>query len=765
MSIGLPFRRVDAQAKVTGRARYTDDFTMLGMRHAKYVRSTLAHGRVTAIDCSEALALQGVEAVFTWQDVPDICYRTAGHAWNLDESKRDVKDRRLLTDHVRHYGDGVAIVVARDPLTAEKGAALVRVTYEPLPVMTDAHSALAEGAEPIHPGGNLLRQSQIRGGEPEQAIEGAPFRCQGHYETPVVQHCHLESVTCYAYMEQPGHLVVVSSTQIPQIVRSRVAKSLGLPWANVRVVKPYVGGGFGNKQDVLEEPMAAFLSYKLGGVPVKVTLSREECFLASRTRHGFHIDGELGMDQDGRLLGYRLDVLSNTGAYASHGHSIACAGANKISYLYPRSAFGYDARTFYSNLPTAGAMRGYGAPQVVFALECMMDDACTALGLDPLAVRLANVAREGDVNPVNRKTIYSAGLPECLRRGRELFEWDRRRAECQSQTGRVRRGVGVACFSYGSNTYPVGVEIAGARMLLNQDGSVNLQIGATEIGQGSDTVFAQMAAQTLGVPFEQIRVISTQDTDITAYDPGSFASRQSYVAAPAIHEAALQLKARILALASQLCHQEVGSLTLIDGYVVLAGAPDKVLMSVAEVSQNAYYHLSIGGQITSEVSHKTTTNPPSFGCTFVDLSVDLDLCKVTINRIMNLHDAGQILNPVLAEGQVHGGMGMGIGWALFEEMIIDPKSGVVRNPNLLDYKFPTITDLPPLECDFVQTYEPQSVYGHKSLGEPPIISPAPAIRNAILMATGVAINTLPITPKSLYRAFVRAALIEEAPHV
>ncbi|MFM5331998.1 xanthine dehydrogenase molybdenum-binding subunit XdhA [Aeromonas veronii] len=763
MSIGLPLKRVDAEAKVTGSARYTDDNIMLGMRHAKYVRSNIAHGKVLAIDATEALSLHGVEAVFTHEDVPTTCFRTAGHAWSLDEAKRDVKDRRLLTDHVRHFGDGVAIVVARDPLVAEKAAALVKVTYEPLPVMTDAESALADGAYPIHPSGNLLRQSQLRANDPAQAIAAADLQFQGHYRTPVVQHCHLETVTCYAYMDQPDHIIVVSSTQIPQIVRSRVAKSLGLPWSSVRVIKPYMGGGFGNKQDVLEEPMAAFLSYKLGGVPVKVTLSREECFFASRTRHGFAIDGKMGLNRDGTLKGYQLDVLSNTGGYASHGHSIASAGGNKISYLYPRSAFGYDAKTFYSNLPTAGAMRGYGAPQAIFALECMLDDACAELGLDPLDVRIANVAREGDVNQVNQKTIYSAGLPDCLLRGREMFEWDRLKAEClgQDPASRVRRGIGVACFSYGSNTYPVGVEIAGARMLLNQDGTVNLQIGATEIGQGSDTVFAQMAAQTLGIPFEQIRVISTQDTDITAYDPGSFASRQSYVAAPAIHQAALQLRARILSLAAQLCHQDVGSLTLIDGYVVLAGAPEKVLISVAEVSVNAYYHLTIGGQITSEVSHKTTTNPPSFGCTFVDLSVDIDLCKVTINRIINLHDAGKILNPQLAEGQVHGGMGMGIGWSLFEEMIIDAKSGVVRNPNLLDYKFPTMLDLPELECDFVQTYEPQSVYGHKSLGEPPIISPGPAIRNAIRMATGVAINELPITPKTLFREFVAAGLIGE----
>lgn len=763
MSLGSPLRRVDAEAKVTGQARYTDDMMMPGMLHACYVRSHIAHGTVTAIDTREAKSMPGVEAVFTFHDVPQTPFPTAGHAWSLAPEKRDIADRYLLTGHVRHFGDGVAIVVARDLLSAERAAAQVQVSYQTLPVLTRPQAALADDAPAIHPNGNLLCHSEIDAGEPDARIATADLQLEGHYETPAVQHCHMEGVTCYAYMEQPGHIVIVSSTQIPQIVRRTVAQALSLPWSHVRVIKPYVGGGFGNKQDVLEEPIAAFLTQRLGGKPVKVSLSREECFVATRTRHAFSIDARLGMRRDGLLEGYQLKVLSNTGAYASHGHSIAAAGANKISYLYPRSAFGYCADTVYTNLPAAGAMRGYGAPQVDFALECLMDDAATRLDLDPLEIRLRNVARQGDRNPVNGKTIYSAGLSECLAQGRTLFEWDQRRAECLAQAADapVRRGIGVACFSYGSNTYPVGVEIAGARLLLNQDGTVNLQIGATEIGQGSDTVFAQMAAETLGIPFKQIRVISTQDTDITAFDPGAFASRQSYVAAPAIRRAAEILRQKILAHAALLSHQPEWGLTLREGNVVMAMQPDQVLMSVADVSMQAYYHQEIGGQLLAEVSHKTTSNPPAFGCTLVDLSVDIALCQVTINRILNLHDSGRILNPQLAEGQVHGGMGMGIGWALFEEMIIDEQSGVVRNPNLLDYKFPTCVDLPDLECAFVETYEPQSAYGHKSLGEPPIISPAPAIRNAIRMATGVAINTLPITPKTLYREFVQAGLIRE----
>lgn len=757
--IGDRCMRVDAIAKVTGRARYTDDYMMAGMCYAKYVRSPIAHGYADNIDCDEARSLPGVLAIFTWEDIPDITFATAGHAWMLDESKQDVADRQLLTRHVRHHGDAVAIVVARDELTAEKAAQRVQVDWQPLPVITTPEAALAPNAVNIHPGGNLLKQSEMSTGDVQQTIDEADYQIQGRYQTPVIQHCHMEGVTCFAWMEENARITIVSSTQIPHIVRRVVAQSLGISWSMVRIIKPYVGGGFGNKQDVLEEPMAAFLTTKLGGIPIKVSLSREECFLASRTRHAFTLDGKLGLNRDGTLKGFSLDVLSNTGAYASHGHSIASAGGNKVAYLYPRSAYAYRAKTCYTNLPSAGAMRGYGAPQVVFAVEAMLDDAAAALGLDPVDVRLRNAACEGDTNPLTGKTIYSAGLPECLRKGRELFEWDKRREESLNQQGRIRRGVGIACFSYTSNTWPVGVEISGARLLMNQDGCIHVQTGATELGQGADTVFSQMVAETVGVPINYIHVISTQDTDVTPFDPGAFASRQSYVAAPALRKAAQMLKEKIIDYAAVMLHQSAMNLTLSNGNIILIDAPQTPLLSLADLAMDSFYHPERGGQLSAESSVKTTTNPPAYGCTFVDLSVDIDLCKVTINRILNVHDSGRILNPLLAEGQVHGGMGMGIGWALFEEMIIDAESGIVRNPNLLDYKMPTMPDIPALESAFVETLEPQSAYGHKSLGEPPIIPVAAAIRNAVRMATGVAINTLPLTPKRLFESFQQAGLV------
>lgn len=766
MALGIPSIRQDAIAKVTGKARFTDDLTMRGMRFAQYVRSPIAHGKVKSIDVTEALALPGVEAIFTYKDVPQILFPTAGHAYSLDPAKRDTADRLLLTNHVRHHGDGVAIVVAKDKMTADKAVRLVKVDYEILPIMLTAKEALAPDAIALHPNGNLLKQHEIlAGGNLDEAMDQADQIVESDYHTAIAQHCHMETVISYAYMEHDNHVIIVSSTQIPHIVRRIVGQALGLPWSNIRVIKPYLGGGFGNKQDVLEEPMCAFLTMRLGGIPIKIELTREENFLGSRTRHSFDIHGKMGVKKDGTITGYRLESHSNTGAYASHGHSIVSAAANKISYLYPRVVFSYLAQTYYSNLPNAGAMRGYGAPQAIFALDSLVEEAAHSIGMDPVEMRLKNVAKLGDTNPVNHKEIKSCGMTECLEKGRELFDWKNKYQAYQHQDGEIRRGIGVACFSYGANTYPSGVEIAGARLALNQDGTVNLQTGATEIGQGSDTVFAQMAAETLGMPFKMVRTISTQDTDITPFDPGAFASRESYVASAAIHEASIELKRKILEHASFMSGQPAGSLDLIDGKIVFIKRPDYVLYSIADIAMDAIYQQDYGGQITAESSHKTRTNPPAFGCTFVDIEVDIPLCRITIKDILNLHDSGRILNPQLAAGQVEGGMAMGIGGALFEEMLIEPGTGLIRNGNLLDYKFPTIMDVPPLRHAFVETWEPQSTYGNKSLGEPPILTPSPAIRNAVWMATGVKIDIIPITPRVLYQSFIKHGLLKGIDHV
>ena len=762
MAIGKSVKRVDAVAKVTGRARYTDDFFIPGMLVAKYLRSTIAHGRVKKIDSSKAERLPGVEAVFTYADVPRTQFATAGHPYSLDPAHKDVEDRLLLTRDVRYWGDEIAIVVAENNLVLQEALKLIQVDYEAYQPLVSTQDALAQGAREIHTGSkNVIGESQYAvGGEIDDALAGADVVLESEYRTQMCQHCHIENHIAYAYMDDLEHIVVVSSTQIPHIARRIVGEALGLPWGRIRIVKPYIGGGFGAKQDVILEPMVAFLTLKLGGRPIKIDLSREECMIGTRTRHPFEIKMRAGANKDGTLVALDMDALSNTGAYASHGHSVAGAAGAKSRSLYPRAAMHYHARTVYTNIPAAGAMRAYGAPQLMFAVDCMIEEAARKIGMDPVEFRIKNVVRQGDADPLTGARFESCGLIECLQKGKELIRWDEKRAaRPKKQTGAVRRGLGVACFSYASGTYPVCLEIAGARIILNQDGSLHIQVGATEIGQGLDTVVAQMAAETIGIAFDDVHVVSTQDTDVAPFDTGAYASRQTYVASNAVFRAARELKAKILEHAGRVSGSLGGELDIVNGEIVHRKDPARKVLSLKDVALDAYYDKERGGQLTADVSHKTCTNAPTFGCTFVEVEVDVPLCKVDIKEIYNVHDSGVIVNPVMARGQVHGGVAMGIAAGLYEEMLIDPESGYIYNNNFLDYKIPTAVDVPDIGCEFVETYEPTSGYGNKSLGEPPIISPPPAIRNAIWDATGVRINELPMTPHLIYKYFKKAGLL------
>ena len=352
-----------------------------------------------------------------------------------------------------------------------------------------------------------------------------------------------------------------------------------------------------------------------------------------------------------------------------------------------------------------------------------MEEAARKIGMDSIEFRLKNVARAGDVNSLSGKPILSCGLAECLQKGRDLIGWNEKRAALPAkQEGPLRRGLGVASFSYASGTYPVCMEAAGTRLILNQDASVTMQVGATEIGQGADTVFAQMAAKTLGIAFEKVQVVSFQDTDVTPFDTGAYASRQTYVNGQAVVRASRKLKQAILDYASELGGQGAHNLDLVNGMIVYREMKDKAVMSLEELAMDSYYHKDRGGQLSAEDHYKTRTNAPAFGCTVVDLEVDIPFCRVRINQIFNVHDSGRVMNPLTARGQVQGGMAMGIGAALYEQLLVDKKSGRIRNNNLLDYKVPTIMDLPDLGAEFVETFEPTSPYGAKALGEPPIIT-------------------------------------------
>ena len=550
---------------------------------------------------------------------------------------------------------------------------------------------------------------------------------------------------------------MVSSTQIPHIVRRIVGQALGIPWGQVRVIKPYVGGGFGNKQEVLYEPLNAFLTMQVGGRPVKIELTREETFTNTRTRHSIEYDMEAGVDAEGHLLAKEMTTYSNQGAYASHGHAIAANGltASRLQYACPNIRG--EAYTVYTNCPTAGAMRGYGIPQVCFATESFMDDIAYEIGMDPLEFRRKNLIHgyyeDAYLKPIAANTN---GIFECLEKGAEYIHWDEKRKAYQNQTGDIRRGVGMALFSYKTGVWPISLEIAGARLSLNQDGSVQLQVGATEIGQGADTVFSQMAAETLHMDISRVHIVTRQDTDVTPFDTGAYASRQSFVTGTAVKECAQQLKQKILEYARTLVPGNVDRLELEDGYILADGKP---AISLEDLAMESYYSLSNSSVLTAEVSRQVKKNTVASGCCFAEVEVDMKLGKIKVLDIVNVHDSGTLLNPQLAAMQVHGGMFMGIGYGVSEQLLIDEKTGRPLNGTLLDYKMMTMMDTPDLTAEFVELNDPMGPYGNKALGEPPAIPSAPAIRNAVLHATGIGFSEIPLTPQRLIDGFTKAGLI------
>ncbi len=761
--IGKSPPRKDARAKVTGEARYAGDYFIPDMLVGKILRSPHAHARVKAIDTTGAEALPGVEAVLTYRNVPQNLYPTAGHPYSLEPERGDVADKTILTGKARFVGDEIAAVVAVDESTAAQALKLIEVEYEVLQPVLTAEAALQEGAPFVHEDrpGNIVGSTGYEMGDLQQAMRKADHIFTDTFETGIVQHCALENHASYAYIDSDERLVIVSSTQIPHICRRIVGQALGLPWGRIRVIKPYVGGGFGGKQDVCLEPLNGAMTMAVGGRPVRLALSREEYMIGTRTRHGVKIKLETGLTKEGRLLGIKVEALSNTGAYASHGHAVMMAGGGKFKFLYAFEAISFAPRTVYTNLPVAGAMRAYGSPQIAFALESHLDNIAAQLDIDPLELRLLNFNRTGFKDPHTGNSIFSCGVKACLERGSEMIDWQERKALYREENRRskyLKRGVGAACFSYGTGTYPAGLEVAGARIVLNQDGSVQLQIGATEIGQGSDTVLAQMAAEVIGIPVEAVHVVTTQDTDISPFDTGSYASRQTYISGMAVKKAALEVKSEILAVAASMAVCEVDSLDIRRAQII-AKESGQVIMPLDRVALQSYYDRKRSRPITGDVSNNARVNAISFGVTYAAVEVDILTGMIEVLDIVNVHDSGTIINRLLAEGQVYGGMSMGIGYALAEELLFDEQTGRPYNNNLLDYKLPTALDTPEMRLDFVETDEPTGPFGNKALGEPPTISPAPAIRNAVLDATGVAFARIPIRPQIAFERFKQAGLL------
>ena len=733
--IGQAVTRLDAHDKAMGRIKYTDDLCDKSALVVRVLHSTVANGIVKSIDTSEAEKVPGVVRIFTCFDLEEKHYfPTAGHPWSTDPSHQDIADRLIMTDHPLFYGDDIGAVVAEDEVAASQALRILEksVVYEELPFVLDAQEAMEEGAPQLHEKfpNNVLAHTEIHMGSVEEAIkEPGLIKCEGWYETQPVQHCHIENFICYAYGEG-DRTVVVSSTQIPHIVRRVIGQALGMDWGKFRVIKPYVGGGFGNKQDVLYEPLCAWLSIQLGGRLVKIDVPREETFVCNRIR-------------------------------SSHGHAIAAKGLNAFPQLYPCDNIDGETWTVYTNRSVAGAMRGYGMPQASYAFEVHAEDCARAIGMDPLEFRRKNLMPVGYYHAFSKNELYSDTFNQCFDKGAEIIGYYEKAKKYANQTGDIRRGIAASTFWYNTAVYPIALETSSCRIVMNQDGSVQFQLGETEIGQGADTVAAQMIADTVGIPLSMVHPVSCQDTDITPFGTGVYASRGTYTLGFSVRQTALLLKEKILDAAHQFTRMPVYNLDLVDGKIIRT-TDGRELMTIGELALSKLYTTDGSQHLTAESTYQIKSNAYSFGVCFAEVEVDIPMCRVRLLNIVNVHDCGQVINPLLAAGQVHGGQSMGIGYALSEKLMWDAKTGRPLNNNLLDYKMSSFMDHPRLVADFVENYEPTSAYGTKGLGEPPACPVAPAIRNAIGQATGVYINELPLSPHTLFREFTEAGLINDS---
>jgi len=760
-AVGRRVTKVEGLGLLTGRARYTDDFVRPGMLYGRVKGSPHAHARILSIDASKALDLDGVECVLTHADVPRVPFSTAGQ--NCPEPSP--YDAVMLDTKVRYVGDRVAVVAAATPELAKLACDLIEVEYEVLPAVLDPADAMKPGAPVIHDEPDAVNigdaEHNVAGvveaavGDVEQGLADADRVFDDVYDVQYVQGTPTEPHITMTYLDEKDRLVVVTSTQVPFHARRIVARVNEIPLHRVRVIKPRIGGAFGAKQEVVLEDVCAALTLRTRR-PVKMRLDRDEELAASRTRHPQRVRMRTGVREDGTLTAIEMTTLVNTGAYGSHSTTVPSNTGSKTLPLYRAPNLRFRADAVYTNLPIAGALRGYGAPQGFFALETQIEEIALALGRDPIEFRLANAIREGDADPIAehlgegkagfRRIIRSNGLPECWRRVNEASGWETWHAglptgQTWSQGSKpyLRRAMGAAFAMHGSGI--PGDDMGAATVRANEDGSFHLMIGATDLGTGSDTILSQMVAEVLGVTTDRV-VVYSSDTDKTPFDVGAYASSTTYITGQAVIRAAEQVRDRLLHHAARMMGVDASELVCERGEV---RASSGKALPLSEVASEAMYGEE-KEHIVCSASSMMFDCPPPFAAACADIEVDVETGRIDVLDFTCAIDLGHAINPTFAEGQIQGGVAMGLGYALSEEMLFD-EHGRMTNADLLDYKIFSSVDTPSIKAILVRTDEPTGPFGAKSVSEIPVDVVAPAIGNAIYYATGARLRSIPFTPE------------------
>ncbi|EMA11077.1 xanthine dehydrogenase family protein molybdopterin-binding subunit [Haloarcula marismortui] len=760
-SVSHRTEKYDDRKLVTGQAKYTADYEERypDLAYAAVVRSEIPHGRVTGIDTSAAEAMDGVEAVLTPESdtVPDAKYTSAGQSY----PEPSPWDMRVLNEHVRYIGDPIAAVAAEDRATATAAVDAIEVSYEEYDYVTDPEDAFDEDAPQLFEDGEVEneivghdydrnRMAHIGGelGDVDAALDGDTHVHETEWETIRQSHANVEKHTSLAYTNEDDRHVLITSTQVPNHTRRQLAHLFDIPIRDIRVTKPRVGGGFGGKQAMVVEPIPLALSLATDR-PVLYEASREEEFYAMRSRHPMKVRAKTAVTDDGDIEAIDLYALSNTGAYGSHGMTVAGNVGSKPMPLYskvPNARF--EADIVHTNTPQTGAMRGYGAPQGTLALEGHLDEVARDLGLDPIEFRRRHHMEVGDLDEIagmmggegaNRR-IRSCGLDECIKRGKDAIGYDDLE---QPDADHLHRGIGMALSAQGTGV--AGDELGAAQIMMNEDGSFHLQVGGVDIGTGADTAFLQIAAEVLGCDEDDI-IVKSSDTDVTPFDYGAYASSTTYISGMAVKKAAEDAKERILDWGAKLLEEPVDVLETGDGTVYSERSGNSVTLE--DIGYEAAYGDDEREHILGKGTHCTEESPPPFAAQFADVTVDETTGEFEVHKLVVAVDCGVAINPGMAEGQIEGANHMSYEMAVSEGITLDDE-GRAEIADFDEYGLPSATETPPIESILVETHEPTGPFGAKSVAEVPTNTVPPALSNAVRDAVGVRIREMPISAEKI----------------
>lgn len=748
--IGKSVPKIDGPAKVTGKAQYTGDLKFPNMLVGKILSSPHPHARILNIDTSEAEKLPGVKAVITHKDVPRLKYGLSPARWD---------ENIFCIDKVRFVGDKVAAVAALDEDTVYKALKLIKVEYEVLPAVFDPIEALAEGAPLVHDEypGNINVEIHQNFGNVEKAFAMAyhvrtdRFIGQRTYQCPIEPHSAIS-------MWEGKKLTVYTSTQSPHYFQHYIAREFGLPMGNVRVIKTYVGGGFGGKMEPTGLEFAGAVLAKMTGRPVKMFYDRHEMFAHNRGRHRQIMEITSGVDMEGKILGVHTNFIMDGGAYTSLGIATAYYAGALLTLTYDFENYRFDMIRAYTNLPACGAQRGHGAPQPKYAFECHLDMVAKDLHIDPAEIRLRNARKPNTITP-NDFQINSCELTSCINKAKEISGWDGKKNKLPKG-----RGIGIAVGSFVSGAgYPIyrtNLPHAAAIIKVHEDGSVaTLYTGATDIGQGSDTVLCQMAAEAMGYVYENMKIVAA-DTETTPHDFGAYSSRQTLMSGAAVKQAGEEVKRQILEMAAVMMNMDPAELDCREGLVYPKFRPEITLPFAKAareffvrkgplMGRGAYTPPKLGGKFKGAA---VGTSPAySFSTQISEVEVDEETGEIHVVDVWDVHDCGTVINPALLEGQVHGALFMGMGETIWEEVQFD-SNGKILNPNLSDYRMPTAMDMPRVHSALVQSFEPAGPWGVKEVGEGATIPTMGCYANAIYDAMGVRVYSLPLSYEKVWRA-------------